>query len=103
MGPATCAMQAEPQLIPANTTCGRVQGIDARFALKPEIAISTPAAQKLKVVRSPSKSRPVIPAGSPSFVARSDRLHAPSQAPLTTRQGRAGYVLGFINVFNFRP
>ena len=55
----------------------------APFPPEPEIAIFAPAAAKLKVVRSPSKSRPAIPVGNPSFVARSGRLHVSRPASLT--------------------
>ena len=55
----------------------------APFPSEHEIAIFAPAAAKLKVVRSPSKSRPAIPVGNPSFVARSGRLHASRPASLT--------------------
>ena len=55
----------------------------APFALEREIIIFAPAAPILKVVRSPSKSRPAIPVGNPSFVARSGRLHASRPASLT--------------------
>ena len=61
-----------------------------------EITIFAPAAAKLKVVRSPSKSRPAIPAGSPSFVARSGSHCGPLLALLTTPG--ASVMLGLTNV-----
>jgi len=68
-----------------------------------EIVIFAPAAPKLKVVRSPSTSRPAIRTGSPRFVARSDSHCAPLPAPLTTLG--ASVMLGFLSVpvYTFRP
>ena len=68
-----------------------------------EIVIFAPAAPILKVVRSPSKSRPAIRTGSPRFVARSDSHCAPLPAPLTTLG--ASVMLGFVSVpvYTFRP
>ena len=75
----------------------------APFPSEHEIVIFAPAAPILKVVRSPSKSRPAIRTGSPRFVAWSGSHCAPLSAPPTTPG--VSVMLGFVSVpvYTFRP